>query len=128
MTKLSILRPMLLCTCAAMLTGAQQNPVITSATTNSAANQITITGLNLAPATGTAAVGLGNAELTVVSGSATQIIATLPASLSPGSYQLKVLVGTLVARFAVAYGAQGPAGPAGPQGPQGPPGTLTLPY
>jgi len=97
MTKLSILAAVLLCACAGMLPGAGQNPVITTATINSAANQIAITGLNLAPATGTPAVGLGNAELTVVSASATQIVATLPASLAPGSYQLKVLVGTVVA-------------------------------
>jgi hypothetical protein len=128
MTKLSIFAAVLSCACAGTIAGAQQFPVITTATINAPANQITITGLNLAPATGTPAVGLGYAELTVVSASASQIVATLPASLAPGSYQLKVLVGTLVARFAVAYGAQGPPGPAGPQGPQGPPGTLTLPF
>jgi hypothetical protein len=128
MMKTTMLAAGLLCVCAGTMPGAQQFPAITTATINAAANQITITGLNLAPATGTAAVGLGNAELTVVSATATQIVATLPASLAPGSYQLRVLVGTLVARFAVAYGAQGPPGPAGPQGPQGPPGTLTLPF
>jgi hypothetical protein len=74
MTKLSILAAVLLCACAGMLPGAGQNPVITTATINSAANQITISGLNLAPATGTPAVGLGNAVLTVVSASATQIV------------------------------------------------------
>jgi len=118
MMKTTMLAAGLHCVCAGMLPGAQ-NPVTTSATINSAANQITITGLNLAPATGTPAVGLGNAELTAVSATATEIVATLPASLAPGSYQLKVLVGTMVARFAVAYGAQGPAGPQGPADPLG---------
>jgi hypothetical protein len=91
-------------------------PVIESATINTSTNQIGITGVNLLPAIGMPAVGLGNAGLTVVSATASQIVAALPASLSAGTYALRLTVGSLVARFDVAYGAQGPAGPAGPPG------------
>jgi len=69
-----------------MMPGGVQVPAIESAAINPATNQITISGVNLAPATGTPGVGLGNAELTVVSATATTIVATLPASLTPGTY------------------------------------------
>jgi len=113
MTKTTI--PVLLCAFSWLLPGATQLPVIESAAINPAANQITITGVNLLPATGMPAVGLGNAGLTVVSATASMIVATLPPSLSPGTYALRVTVGTLSARFDVAYTQAGA-------------GTLTLPY
>jgi hypothetical protein len=114
MTKTTILA-LLLCAFAGWLPGAVQVPVIESAAINSVTNQITISGVNLLPATGMPAVGLGNAGLTVVSATAATIVATLPPSLPPGTYALRVTVGTLSARFDVAYTQAGA-------------GTLTLPY
>src|SRR5579871_6408387 len=122
MRKTTILAAVLLSIFAGSILGAVQVPVIESATINTSTNQIAITGVNLLPATGLPGVGLGNAGLTVVSATASQVVAALPASLSAGTYALRVTVGSLVARFDVEYGAQGPAGP------QGPPGTLTLPF
>ena len=65
MTKTTMLAVVMLYVRAGALL-AVQPPVITTATINATANQITITGLNLAPASGAPAVGLGYAELTVL--------------------------------------------------------------
>ena len=91
---------------------------------------ITIVGKLLAPATGSPVVDLDAAKLTLVSSSATQIVADLPAGLVAATYQLTVNNGSGAAAssFDVTYGAAGPQGPAGPKGatgstgPQGPSG------
>ena len=142
--------------CAGVLTLAQQNlaaavtPNIESAVVNSSTNQITITGTNLAPNTGSPTVKLDGTQLTLVTWNSTQILAGLPAGLSPGTFQLTVSTSSnSTGSFDVPIGAVGPAGPSGPQGPagatgatgpagpmgqqgpagpQGLAGTLTLPY
>jgi hypothetical protein len=91
---------------------------------------ITIVGKLLAPATGSPVVDLDATKLTLVSSSATQIVADLPAGLVAATYQLTVNNGSGAAAssFDVTYGAAGPQGPAGPKGatgstgPQGPSG------
>jgi len=91
---------------------------------------ITIAGKLLAPATGSPVVDLDATKLTLVSSSATQIVADLPAGLVAATYQLTVNNGSGAAAssFDVTYGAAGPQGPAGPKGatgstgPQGPSG------
>jgi hypothetical protein len=70
-------------------------------------------------------VYLGDDRLRLVSLTAQQIWAELPAGISPGSYRLKVERGPAaldVALFEVAIGPAGPEGPAGPPGPEGPSG------
>ena len=91
--------------------------------------QLTIKGTGLSQ--GTATVTLGSlAPLRVVGQSSTQIVATLPAGLTPGDYTLVVKMGERVATSIVTIGAVGPAGPQGPQGlqglqgPQGPTGAI----
>jgi hypothetical protein len=143
MTKITILAAVMLCASGALLPGATPAPVIVAATVNSSTKQITIYGANLAPATGTPTVKLATTQLTVVTATSTEIVATLPATLAPSTYDLTVTAGTLSGTFDVTYGTQGPAGaqgpagptgaqgpqgPTGPAGPQGPAGTLTLPY
>jgi hypothetical protein len=112
-----------------------QTPVVRSAIINSTTKQITIAGTSLLPASGSPVVYLDGEQLTLVSSSSTQIMATMPA-LPAGSFRLVVGAGV----FDVTNGAVGPAGPqgptgptgatgpAGPTGPQGPAGTLTLPF
>jgi hypothetical protein len=121
-----------------------QTPVVRSAIINSTTKQITIAGTSLLPASGSPVVYLDGEQLTLVSSSSTQIIATMPALLA-GSFRLVVGAGVFdVTNGAVGpAGAQGPAGatgpagpqgptgatgPAGPTGPQGLAGTLTLPF
>jgi hypothetical protein len=121
-----------------------QTPVVRSAIINSTTEQITIAGSSLLPASGPPAVYLDGEQLTLVSSSSTQIVATMPA-LPAGSFRLVVGAGVFdVTNGAVGpAGAQGPAGatgpagpqgptgaagPAGPIGPQGPSGSLTLPF
>ena len=110
MTKITILAAVMLCASSAMLPGATPAPVIVAATINSSTKQITIYGANLVPATGTPTVKLATTQLTVVTATATQIVATLPATLAPSSYDLTVTAGTLSGTFDVTYGTQGPAG------------------
>jgi Collagen triple helix repeat (20 copies)/Regulator of chromosome condensation (RCC1) repeat len=69
--------------------------------------------------------------LTVTTFSATTVVATLPASVQPGTYLLTLTRGNgNSTTFTVAIGAvgvPGPQGPAGPQGSQGPQGVPGLP-
>jgi len=97
-------------------------PIINnSSSTNTA---ITISGSNLNG--GNATVTLGSyAPLTVTSQTATQLVASLPAGVSAGSYTLNVQIGsskTNSTSSVAAIGAVGPTGPAGPAGVQGPAG------
>jgi hypothetical protein len=138
--------------CSAALTHAQ-TPTVISTTINSTTKQITITGTNLLPSSGSPVVHLDGATLTLVSSTSTQIVADLPTGLTAGSFRLTVNNGTSTAGVfdatngavgpqgatgptgpAGPTGATGPAGPqgatgpAGPTGPQGPAGTVTLPF
>ena len=106
------------------LSWAQQTntPRIDASTidTNVNPNQITIQGANFG--TTQPLVTVDNVPLVVLSFTDTVIVATLPASISPGSYALAVAGGrngNQVVTSVVTIGAVGPQGPAGPQGPQG---------
>jgi hypothetical protein len=100
-------------------------PVVDNTTINYGTNQITINGSGFQPSTTAPRAMFNGSLLTLVSFSATQIVATLPSNLQPGSYWLKVMSnpGGSVA-FEVAYGATGPQGLPGLPGPQGPQGVL----
>jgi hypothetical protein len=67
-------------------------------------------------------VFLGNTTLTVKTWTGTQIVATLPSNVTPGTYPLIVYTGKVLpfAVMAVTIGAQGLQGPQGNVGPQGP--------
>ncbi|MGD0215471.1 MAG: IPT/TIG domain-containing protein [Terriglobales bacterium] len=95
---------------------ANVKPVIDSATPNYATNQLTIVGSNFG--TGTPAVDLDGTVLTLVSHTATTIVATLP-TVAAGSYVLSVKVSAATGTFDLTLGAAGPQGPQGPQGPAG---------
>ena len=86
-----------------------------SSTINYGLNQITISGSNLQPRSTPPTVLFNGAVLTLVSFSPTHIVATLPANLQPGSYQLRVPN----AELDVTYGAAGPQGIPGMPGPAG---------
>jgi hypothetical protein len=108
---------------------AANPPNVNSAVVNSSTNQITITGANLLPATGSPVVKLDSIQLSLVTYNNTSILAGMPSGLGAGTYKLLVTVGASSATFDVAVGAVGPQGPIGPQGPAGPAGPpLSLPY
>ena len=93
---------------------------------NYVTNQITLTGTNFVPGKVKPAILFNGAALTVTSFSNTQIIATLPSGIAPGTFNLTLTnsAGNSV-EFDMSYGAigpQGPAGAAGPAGAQGPAG------
>lgn len=102
------------------------SPVIDKGTINYGTNQLMLSGSGFEPSKGSPTVAFNATQLTVVSASDTQIVATLPASLVPGTFNITVTTkaGAKVA-FDMTYGAVGPqglAGPAGAQGSQGPQG------
>ena len=95
---------------------------ITRAQVDTNNQQLIIVGQNFAAGS---AVTLQGQALAVVSQTPTQIIASLPPNLSPGTYLLEVARGQAQGQsdtFNVTIGAVGPPGPAGPAGQQGPPG------
>jgi len=104
-------------------------PVVNSGTINYQTNQITLIGSGFEPAKAKPTVTFNGTALTVSTFSNTQVVATLPASLTPGTFDLTVTnsQGNAV-DFNMTYGATGPQGPAGPTGstgaagPQGPAG------
>ncbi|MFP5204992.1 MAG: IPT/TIG domain-containing protein [Acidobacteriota bacterium] len=124
-----------------------RRPVVVSALPSFTGNTLTISGMNFG--TQMPVVTLNAAALTVTSNTNTQIVATLPANIAPGSYRLIVSLPdndrdsdhdrghdaehraddvNRSAVFIVTLGAVGPQGPQGVpgpqgvQGPQGPPG------
>jgi hypothetical protein len=114
-------------------------PVVFAVVADSAVNpaQLTISGKNLARANAKPSVTLDDLPVSVSSFSRTDVVASVPAGLKPGSYLLTLEPGgrdERVAKFDVALGAIGPkgdpgapgpagaTGPTGPQGPQGPQG------
>jgi len=104
MTKRSILAAVIFCLGVCISGVAAQAPSIVSASIDRTTNQITISGAHLAPATGAPAVRLDGAALTLVTYSATQIVATVPSGLGAGTFQLRVTVDTLSAAFDVISG------------------------
>jgi hypothetical protein len=101
-------------------------PVVNSGTINYSTNQILLTGTGFEPNKTKPTVAFNGAALTVLTFSNTQVTATLPSGLTPGTFDLTLTnsQGNSV-DFNMTYGAtgsQGPAGPAGPTGAQGPPG------
>ncbi len=112
-------------------------PVLTvnKATINYGANQVTFSGSCFEPAKKAPTVLFNGSPLTVASYTNTQIVATLPANATAGTYAI-IVANSLgeFNNFDLTYGAAGPQGsmglpgangaqgPAGPQGPQGPAG------
>jgi len=104
---------------------ATASPAITSVTVSYSISPptITITGKNFG--TTTPGVTLDGIPLEIDLYTSTAVVAVLPSSLTPGSYQL-VLTDSATAlqgAFDATIGAAGPEGPAGAQGPAGNPGT-----
>jgi hypothetical protein len=110
-------------------------PVVNSGAINYATNQVTLTGSGFELLGQSPSVFFNGNPLTLVSASNTQIVATLPAGLFPGTFSvtIKQWLGLGSVAFDMTYGATGPQGPAGPpglngaQGPAGPPGPAGSP-
>ncbi|MBV9225018.1 MAG: IPT/TIG domain-containing protein [Acidobacteriaceae bacterium] len=96
--------------------GAQANFVINDVVPDYSHQTITIVGTSFSPAP---TVTLANIPLVAQRVKSTQIVAALPTSYSPGTYQLTVVSGGQSQNFLVSLGAVGPPGPQGPQGPAG---------
>jgi len=125
----------MLITAGAARAGERVLPQITSA--DAASSNLFINGRNFGVAA-PPVVTLGDVALTVQSFSPTAIVASLPLSVQPASYQLLVQsffadddgkgsseLDRRLALFSVTIGVVGPQGPAGPTGPQGPAGVFT---
>jgi uncharacterized protein (TIGR03437 family) len=95
--------------------------VVSDATINYGLNQITINGTGFHSQLGVAPkVTFDSVPLTVVSFSPTQVVATLPSNIQPGTYTVSVTNSqSNAASLDVTYGAAGPMGLVGPQGPAG---------
>jgi hypothetical protein len=107
---------------AAQRDGHFNRPAVLNASANLSTGQLTITG-NGFPRDAT--VVLSGQALTLVSSTATTIVADLPPAIvsTPGSYALTLeRRHEIMVRFVVTIGAVGPPGPTGPQGPIGLPG------
>jgi hypothetical protein len=102
---------------------ANAKPVINAAMPNYSNNQLTIVGSGF---TGTPVAKLNGIPMTLVSHTATNIVAILPSGFSAGSYLLSVTA-TGTATFDLTLGAAGPQGPQGPQGAPGPQGSQGTP-
>ncbi len=105
---------------------ASAAPTVQSGIINYLTNQITLTGTNFEPGKVKPTMLFNGATLTVASFSNTQVVATLPTGITPGTFNLTLTnsAGNSV-EFDMTYGAvgpQGPAGAAGPTGAQGPAG------
>jgi len=97
-------------------------PILTvnSAAINYGANQVTFTGSGFEPLKKAPTVLLNGGPLTIDSFTNTQIVATLPANTTAGTYV--VIVANSIGEFNevdLTYGAAGPQGPMGPPGPLG---------
>ncbi|HEY6491384.1 MAG TPA: IPT/TIG domain-containing protein [Terracidiphilus sp.] len=98
-------------------------PVVNSGTINYSTSQIMLTGSGFEPNKTKPTVAFNGSALTVSTFSNTEVTATLPTGLAPGTFDLTVTnsEGNSV-NFNMTYGATGAQGPAGPAGPQGPAG------
>jgi hypothetical protein len=110
--------------------GGEQWIYLESASPDSAAGVLTLRGDF---SDGAVTVWIAGSLLDIVSQSSQEVVATLPAGLVPGSYEVFVVRADGRVHYdslsvAIGYatsgsvGPQGPAGPAGPAGPQGPAG------
>ncbi|HEX5235973.1 MAG TPA: IPT/TIG domain-containing protein [Silvibacterium sp.] len=105
-------------------------PVVNSGTIDYLSNEVTLNGSGFVPGKSAPTVLFNNVKLTLLSDSNTQIVASLPAALQAGTFNLTVTNssgGSSV--FDLTYGAVGPqgaAGAAGPTGAQGPIGPAGL--
>jgi hypothetical protein len=119
--------------CLLFTVGAAFAVTVNDSTINYGLNQITINGTNLQPRSTPPVVVFNGAPLVLVSSTSTQIVATLPSNLQPGSYKLRVTNNQGLAELDVTYGAAGPQGlpglpgPAGAQGMAGPAGPAGAP-
>jgi hypothetical protein len=102
-------------------------PAVNNSTINYGLNQITISGSNLQPRSTPPILVFNGATLALVSSTLTQIVATLPSNLQPGSYKLKVMNSQGSTELDVTYGAVGPQGIPGLPGPAGAPGMPGMP-
>jgi hypothetical protein len=105
-------------------------PILTvsSATINYSTNYVTFSGGSFEPLKKAPTVLFNGAPLTIDSFSNTQIVATLPANTTAGTYAM--IVANSIGEFNgfdLTYGAAGPQGLAGPPGPAGAPGPMGLP-
>lgn len=103
-------------------------PVVQSGTINYLTNQITLSGSSFEPGKAAPKVLFNGTVLTLISFSNTQVVATLPSGIAPGTFNLTLTnsSGNSI-DFDMTYGAtgpQGPAGAAGPVGAQGPAGQV----
>lgn len=95
-------------------------PMVNSGTISYSNNQVTLEGSGFAPSNFTPALFFNGAAIAVSSFSDTQIVATLPAGIAAGTFNLTVTNSSGVSTvFDMTYGAIGPQGPAGPAGPVG---------
>lgn len=101
-------------------------PVVNNGVINYSTNQLTLTGTGFQPAKAKPTVSFNGNALALSTYSNTQIVATLPAGLTPATFDVNVTNSQGNSDdFNLTYGAvglQGPAGPAGPQGVAGPAG------
>lgn len=101
-----------------------QIPTISYTTTNYATMSLNVYGSSFGTSIGT--VTLGPTKLTVQTWANGEIVATIPSTITPGSYVLIVTTPTkplpLLALSVVTLGTTGPQGPIGPQGVPGPQG------
>jgi hypothetical protein len=107
--------------------GAASGPVVNNGTINYLTNQVTLTGSSFQPSKTAPTVLFNGSPLALSTFSNTQILATLPAGLTPGTFNLTVANSSGSTTFDLTYGAIGPqgsAGPAGPAGSQGPIGPV----
>jgi hypothetical protein len=121
-------RVIALCALLALAGAASAQTVVLGAAANSSLTAITINGRALQPVSGPPLVSLGSHVLAVVSYNSTQISASLPAGLKPGTYDLAVAaMGAANFDVTIGIGTPGPAGPGGPAGPAGPAGATGAP-
>ena len=101
-------------------------PFVSSVIADPALTSITINGTNLGAAGNTTVTLDTLPNLTLTTVTATSVVATLPAGLSPGSYLLTLTVTASKSaqsdEFWLTLGTVGPQGPTGLTGPQGVPG------
>jgi hypothetical protein len=92
-------------------------PVVNSGTINYSTSQIMLSGTGFEPNKTKPTVAFNGSALTISTFSNTQVVATLPTGLTPGTFDLTVTnsQGNSV-DFNMTYGATGPQGPAGPAG------------
>lgn len=114
---------------------AQSPPIMADARVNFAANTVQINGVNFGTVPPMVTLGAYPSPLAIVSATANQVVAKLPAGVPPGTYLLTLTATTPMGtkaytaadEFWLAVGAQGPAGPPGVQGPPGPQGAQGTP-